>query len=233
MLTCTLLPVHSTVSLEVSSNHTLVPYSLIFSRLETDAFPDGQAPKFLLKCTKAGVPIYCVLTVALISCITFLAASNDAVEVFFWFVDLTTTGLIATYTMMILVFVGWYRARRAQGLGNDQLYYVAPMNPYAAAIGLGCGVVALIFIGFDTFSPFSVQGFVTSYFCLPYSAILFFGWKLIKGTSLVNPAQADLISGKKEADEECRHWEEGGIEENWKRALAEMSFWRRIWERVW
>ena len=47
---------------------------------------DGQAPKFFLKCTKAGIPIYCVAAVSLVTCITFLVSSNSAVEVFFWFV---------------------------------------------------------------------------------------------------------------------------------------------------
>lgn len=195
--------------------------------------PDGQAPKILLKCTESGVPIYCVATVTVISCITFLASSNNAIEVFFWFVDLTTTGLIATYSMMVLTFVGWYRARKAQGLTNDLLYYVAPLNPYAAWLSLFLGCVALIFIGFDTFEPFSVQGFVTSYFCLPYFAVLYVGWKIVKRTKIVNPAVADLVTGKAEADYECRHWEEGGIDANWKKQLAEMPFWRRCWERIW
>lgn len=196
---------------------------------------DGQAPKFLLKCTKAGVPIYCVCTVTVISFITFLVSSNQASEVFFWFVDLTTTGLIATYTMFILVFVGWYRALKAQGIPRtrERLYYIAPLNPYAAYAGLVIGCLALIFIGFDTFQPFKTQGFVTSYFCLPYTGLLFLFWKVYKKTKLVNPAEADLVSGKKEADEECRHWEEGGIEENSKKELAKMTFWKRCWARIW
>ncbi|CAM1506469.1 Fc.00g061100.m01.CDS01 [Cosmosporella sp. VM-42] len=194
---------------------------------------DGQAPSFLMKCTKSGVPIYAVATVSLISCVTFLVSSNSAVEVFYWFVDLTTTGLIATYTMMLLVFIGWYRARVAQGLNPASLHYTAPLAPYSAYLGLFLGTVALIFIGFDTFAPFSVQGFITSYFCLPYSAILFLVWKIVKKTHFVDPATADLISGKKEVDEECREWEEGGIEENYRAALAEMPFWKRCWERIW
>ncbi|KAG7118492.1 hypothetical protein HYQ44_005635 [Verticillium longisporum] len=44
---------------------------------------------------------------------------------------------------------------------------------------------------------------------------------------------ADLVSGKDEIDEECRHWEEGGIEEVEKARLAEMSVGRRTWERMW
>lgn len=181
------------------------------------------------------MPIYCVGTVTVISFITFLVSSNQASEVFFWFVDLTTTGLIATYTMFILIFVGWYRALKAQGIARtrDNLYYIAPLNPYAAYFGLLLGCLAMIFIGFDSFVPWSTQGFITSYFCLPYTAILFVFWKVWKRTKFVKPAEADLVSGKKEADEECRHWEEGGIQENYKRELAQMTFWKRCWNRIW
>ncbi|EEU40499.1 uncharacterized protein NECHADRAFT_103561 [Fusarium vanettenii 77-13-4] len=194
---------------------------------------DGQAPAILMKCTKAGVPIYCVMTVSVISCITFLVAGESSVTVFFWFVDLTTTGLIATYTMMILVFIGWYRARKAQGLDDSALHYVAPWNPWAAYLGLFLGTVALIFIGFDKFEPWSTQGFITSYFCHAYAAILFVFWKVFKKTKFASAETADLVSGKKEIDEECKHWEEGGIEENYARELAAMPFWKRCWERIW
>lgn len=82
---------------------------------------DGQAPRLLMRCTKAGVPVYCVAVVSVVTCITFLVSSTSAVHVFYWFVDLTTTGLIMTYTMMIVVFLGWHRARRAQGLEDAAL----------------------------------------------------------------------------------------------------------------
>lgn len=186
-----------------------------------------------MKCTKSGVPMYCVAVVSVITCITFLVSSNSAVQVFYWFVDLTTTGLIATYTMMLLVFIGWYRARTAQGLPAASLPYTAPLTPYAAYFALAMGCIALVFIGFDTFAPFSVQGFITAYFCLPYSLVFFVGWKVVKKSKFVKPEEADLVSGKAEVDEECRHWEEGGIEANWKRALQEMPVWRRYWERLW
>ncbi|KAI5467683.1 amino acid permease/ SLC12A domain-containing protein [Mariannaea sp. PMI_226] len=194
---------------------------------------DGQAPAFFMKCTKSGVPIYGVAAVSLITCVTFLVASENSVTVFYWFVDLTTTGLIASYSMMMVVFVGWYRARIAQGLDASSLYYTTPFAPYSAYIGLFFGSAALLFVGFDSFQPFSVQGFITAYFCLPYTVILFFFWKFVKKTKLVDPATADLVSGKKEVDEECRHWEEGGIEENWRRELAAMPFWKRCWARLW
>jgi yeast amino acid transporter len=135
--------------------------------------------------------------------------------------------------MMLITFVGWTRARKAQNLKNEDLYYVAPWNPYHSYFALLLGCIALIFIGFNKFAPFDTQGFITSYFCLPYMFVLFFSWKLIKRTKWVNPATADLVSGKAECDRECQQWEEGGIEENWKRELAQMSFARRCWERIW
>ncbi|TLD08647.1 uncharacterized protein PgNI_07065 [Pyricularia grisea] len=194
---------------------------------------DNQAPKFLLYCTKQGVPLYCVLTVSVISCITFLVSSNSAVEVFFWFVDLTTTALIMTYTMMVITFLGFYRARNAQGLDPQTLPYLAPFAPYSAYLALFLGCVAILFVGFDSFGPFDVRSFITSYFGLAFGVFMYVFWKVFKRTKAVDPMEADLYSGKKEVDEECRHWEEGGIEEVERARLAQMSFARRCWERLW
>ncbi|KAL0942091.1 proline-specific permease put4 [Colletotrichum truncatum] len=194
---------------------------------------DGQAPKFLQKCTAAGVPIYCVLTVTLISCITFLVSSNAAVEVFFWFVDLTTTALIMTYTFMLITYMGFYRARVAQNFPPSTLPYVAPLTPYFPCLAMALGFLALIFVGFDNFHPFSVRGFITSYFGFIFGIFTFVVWKVLKRTRFVQPKEADLLSGKAEVDAECRHWEEGGIEEVERARLAEMPFVRRCWERMW
>lgn len=133
----------------------------------SDIFPhptDGQAPSFLLICTKSGVPIYCVGIVSLISCITFLVSSNNTVEVFYWFVDLTTTALIATYTGMTWTFIGWYHAKKAQpGVVPDSaLTYIAPLTPYTAYFATGLGVLAMIFNGFDVFVPFDYREYINA-----------------------------------------------------------------------
>ncbi|TLD23869.1 hypothetical protein PspLS_06478 [Pyricularia sp. CBS 133598] len=184
---------------------------------------DNQAPQFLLYCTKQGVPLYCVLTVSLISCITFLVSSNSAVEVFFWFVDLTTTALIMTYTMMMITFIGFYRARKAQGMDPQTLPFLAPFTPYSAYLALFLGCVAVLFVGFDAFGPFNVRSFITAYFALAFGVVMFVFWKVFKRTKLVDPREADLYSGKKEVDEECRKWEEGGIEEVERASLVNPS----------
>lgn len=179
------------------------------------------------------MPVYAVGAVTLVTCITFLVSSNSAAEVFFWFVDLTTTALVMTYTFMILTYIGFYHARRAQGLDPATLPYRAPWAPYSAYVALALGVLMLLFVGYDEFAPFNVRGFVTNYFGLAWGVFMYFLWKVIKRTSIVKSSMVDLVSGKKECDEECRQWEEGGIEEVEKQRLAQLSFARRCWERIW
>ncbi|EEU33812.1 uncharacterized protein NECHADRAFT_105757 [Fusarium vanettenii 77-13-4] len=198
-----------------------------------DISKHGHAPKFLERCTRSGVPIHSVVVVTVLSCLTFLTVSNSTSTVFFWFVGLTTAGIITVYTGMIVVFIGWHRACKAQGLPGDSLPYRAPLSPWIAYWVLGFGLVTILFLGWDAFRPFSAEKFVTSYFCPVYFCCLFIFWKIFKRTKLVRPLEADLVTGKKEIDDECAIWEEGGLEENYRRRLSEMSFIQRCWERLW
>lgn len=138
---------------------------------------------------------------------------------------------------MFLTFLGWYRALKMQKIsrkkGETFLPYVSPLAPYSSWFAIGFGALLVLFIGFDNFVPWSTQGFITSYFGAAFSIVMFVFWKVLKRTKFVTSADADLISGKREVDHECEHWEVGGIEENEKRRLAQMSFGRRCWERLW
>ena len=49
---------------------------------------EGKAPRVLTKCTKQGVPVYCVAVVLLIALLSFLQVSNGASVVLNWFVNL-------------------------------------------------------------------------------------------------------------------------------------------------
>lgn len=49
---------------------------------------EGKAPKVLTRCTRNGVPVYCVLVVLLISLLSFLQVSNSAAVVLSWVVNL-------------------------------------------------------------------------------------------------------------------------------------------------
>lgn len=51
---------------------------------------EGKAPKVLRRCTRNGVPVYCVAIVLLISLLSFLQVSNGASTVLSWFVNLVS-----------------------------------------------------------------------------------------------------------------------------------------------
>lgn len=51
---------------------------------------EGKAPKFLRRCSRNGVPIYCVLVVLLLSLLSFLQVSNGTAVVLKWFTSLVT-----------------------------------------------------------------------------------------------------------------------------------------------
>ena len=49
---------------------------------------EGKAPKIFTRCTRNGVPVYCVLIVLLLSLLSFLQVSNSSAVVLQWFVNL-------------------------------------------------------------------------------------------------------------------------------------------------
>ncbi|KAM6505356.1 hypothetical protein FSOLCH5_014580 [Fusarium solani] len=193
---------------------------------------DGQAPKILLKCTKAGVPWVSVTTITAISCLSYLVASNGSKVVFLWFVSLTTVSLCANFTAKAWVFIGWRRALKAQGyalVGRNNINqsswlskllhskppaseitedtvifpYIAPCGTWTPYLNLILGGTVCIFIGFDVFSPFSYRGFITNYFGLFWFCIMFVFWKVYKKTKFAVAADVDIYAeGRKQAVDE-------------------------------
>jgi amino acid transporter len=52
---------------------------------------EGKAPAFFRKCTKNGVPVYCVLATLMIALLAFLQVSNNAAVVLQWFINLVSS----------------------------------------------------------------------------------------------------------------------------------------------
>ncbi|KAF4922409.1 Proline-specific permease [Colletotrichum viniferum] len=196
---------------------------------------DGQAPKLFLRCTKSGVPWVCVTAVTLISLLSFLVASNEAIEVFSWFLELTTVSLVVNFTCMSWVFLGWRRALKAQGTETVIFPYIAPGASWTPYLCMILGSIISLFIGFDIFSPWSTKGFITSYFGLRWFVGMFVFWKIYKRTSFVDPGSVDIYAdGRKQAvDHECRIWEEDLQEEHRNEELVKKNVILRTWDKVW
>ncbi|CRG89356.1 General amino acid permease AGP2 [Talaromyces islandicus] len=155
----------------------------------------GQAPKALRRCTKSGVPIYCLLIVSVFPFLAFLNVSSGSAKVLTWLINIITASQIIDYIIICVTYLFFYRALRAQNIDRRTLPYYGYFQPYSAWIGLGWMTMVVFVYGYTTFLPgsWSVGDFFTYYTMVLVAPILFFGWKVIKRTRFVKPHEADLI----------------------------------------
>jgi yeast amino acid transporter len=114
---------------------------------------EGKAPRLLNKCTKNGVPIYCVGVVLAIALLSFLQVSNNAAVVLQWFVNLVTASQLINFSIMSYTFIAWKRACDAQGFDRNKLPYRSRWQPFSAWYGLiGCFVMTFVG-GYTVFLP--------------------------------------------------------------------------------
>ncbi|KAK4073546.1 uncharacterized protein Triagg1_5372 [Trichoderma aggressivum f. europaeum] len=159
----------------------------------------GQAPKLFLKCTKRGVPIYCVLATGSLAPLTYMAVSSDSAKVFSWFANLVTTAALFTWCSICVAYMGFDRALRAQGINHkEELAFGGRFQPYLSWVSLGFFIIVLIFNGFSTFihGHWDTEHFVVSYIGGPLFFALFFGWKIVKKTKFHHAKEIDLDTGR-------------------------------------
>ncbi|CAK7269811.1 hypothetical protein SEPCBS119000_003761 [Sporothrix epigloea] len=152
---------------------------------------EGRAPRILTRCWN-GNPIFCFAVVVCFSLLSFLSLSSGSNVVLSWLVNLITAGGIINYIVITTTYICFYRATKAQGLDRQNLPYVGWFQPYSAYIGLVWMSFVVIFYGYSSFRPWSVNSFFTYYTMVILAPILFFGWKLIKRTHWRGPHEVDL-----------------------------------------
>ncbi|KAJ9494215.1 general amino acid permease agp2 [Exophiala xenobiotica] len=169
---------------------------------------EGKAPKIFARCTRNGVPIYCVALVLLISLLSFLQVSNSSAVVLGWFVNLVTASQLINFAVMSFTFIKFKKALEAQGIDRNTLPYKSWWQPFAAWYAL-VGTFIMTFVGgYTVFLPgfWDVPTFLFSYTMIGVFPVLFFGWKFIKKTKWLRPEEVDLRKDMDELDEYERHY---------------------------
>ena len=164
---------------------------------------NGQAPRFLLTCSKSGVPYYCVAITASISLLTYMSVSTGANQVFSWFQNLVTIAQLFTWSSICIAYIGFRKALRAQGVDRNTLIFRSPWQPYMAWASFSYFVLIILFNGFKPFTQTKggwhsdqLTSFFTAYVGIPIFFILYALWKIFKRPSWVKPEEADIWSGK-------------------------------------
>ena len=84
-------------------------------------------------------------------------------------------------------------------------------------------LLTLLPTGYDTFIPFTKDTFVTSYIAIPTFVLFWGSYKIFYKTKQIAPERVDLITGKREIDEE---------EERFNRE-EELKGPRTKWQKFW
>jgi len=174
----------------------------------------GHAPKIFRWTDKRGVPVPALALSALMCCTAFMNAADDAKTVFTYFVNLTTIFGLLSWISLLVSHIFFVRARRAQGITNDQLAYTAPFGLIGSYIALFfCCLIALT-KNFPVFTKdpkgpppkgygnFDYKNFITGYLGIPIYLFCIFGYKFFMKSKMVKPHEADFYTGKDEIDRE-------------------------------
>ena len=155
----------------------------------------GQAPKIFAYCTKQGLPIIAVLTVGCFAFLSFMNLSSGSVQVFNWFVNLTTVAGFFTWLCINITFIFFYRGKIAQGFDRTKSAYYNGLQPWLSYWGVFWCTLFLLINGFDVFFDFNASDFLVAYLNIPIFFILYFGYKFVKKTKIWKPLEMDFVTG--------------------------------------
>lgn len=175
----------------------------ISSRTLYGLYTRGDTPRFLNKYLgrlrkRDGLPWVCVAISALFSPLSFFAASPDkgAGTAFGYFANMTAVCGILTWACILLTYIRFHRGMAVQGIDRRTFPYVAPLQPYLSYYGLFVTSIIIVFSGFTSFiHKFDVSSFITTYFPLPFFAVLIVGYKVINRPKTLPLAELDYVSG--------------------------------------
>ncbi|KAJ6128840.1 hypothetical protein N7471_010057 [Penicillium samsonianum] len=157
----------------------------------------GHAPKIFLKTRKDGFPWVCFLFCGAFSFLSFMAAAHgEAGKVFGYFANMTAMCGMISWTGILWTNIRWNKGLKAQGIDRKTLPYMAPLQPYLSYYGISICVMVIIFGGFGSFMPtFDASSFVTTYFPIPFFAVLYFGYKFWTKSKMVDYVDMDFVTG--------------------------------------
>ncbi|KAI0396872.1 amino acid permease [Xylariaceae sp. FL0594] len=168
---------------------------------------DGSAPAIFRKTDSRGVPIYALFASAVFGLLALLNVSDNSKNVFTYFVNVTTILGLLTWISILVTHISFVRARKAQGLTDDQMPYTAPLGMWGSVLALFICCLVAITKNFDAFIPSITKkekytAFITGYIGIPVYLALIFGHKFWTKSKRVRPHECDFYTGKDVIDRE-------------------------------
>lgn len=185
---------------------------------------EGQMPRIFRRCTKRGLPIYCVAITGLFGVLAYMNTGGEAaVTAFNWLYNLSAITGIITWWTILLSYLRFYYGLKKQGLTREGFPYRAPFQPWLSFYGFFFFTVIILVNGFQVFMQgnWNVSTFFAAYITLPIFAICWAGWKIVKKTKVVKLADIDFDTGRRELDEmEVADAERFKPETKWQKIMS-------------
>ncbi|KAK4083397.1 hypothetical protein Purlil1_10634 [Purpureocillium lilacinum] len=159
---------------------------------------DGQAPKIFGKTLKNGNPIWAVMVSCLPVLMGYMNARTSSAVVFQYFVSLTTIFAVLNWMCVLLSYIAFRRALKAQNFNFDDLPYRAMGQPWGAYYALLITLAVCLFSGYDAFYPkFKPDQFVLKYLGNVLFVLNVLIWKYFKRTKRIKSSEVDLVTGRR------------------------------------
>lgn len=112
---------------------------------------DGQAPHFITKTLKNGNPIVAVAISSVFVTLGYLNVTKSTTTVFNYFVNLVTVFAVLNWMAILVSYISFRKALKAQNIPISELPYVGHFQPYGAYYSLFISVLIIIFNGKPVF----------------------------------------------------------------------------------
>ncbi|THY71476.1 putative amino acid transporter [Aureobasidium pullulans] len=158
---------------------------------------DGQAPAFLRRLNKNGVPYMAVIAVMLLSCLAFLALGSGSSKVLSWILNFCTASQMLNWAIMSATWIRFNAAVKAQNVDRQSyLPVLSRWQPYAAYWALFWATIFLWVQGYAVFlkGNWSVATFIFNYGIIALTGGIGIVWKVVKGTRFHRSKEVDLAS---------------------------------------
>ncbi|EPY50704.1 hypothetical protein SPOG_00755 [Schizosaccharomyces cryophilus OY26] len=160
---------------------------------------NGFAPKFLMKTTKRGHPIYAIIITLLLGSIAYFTEAGVGGALFGWLLSICGLSTTFIWGSICLSHIQFRRAWKAQNHSLKELPFLSMFGIYGSIYGVVMTFIALaaqLYVAiFPIDRPPNPISFFQAYLAAPLVVISYTFWKLWKKTSIVNVKELDLLEG--------------------------------------
>ncbi|EXL76486.1 hypothetical protein FOPG_08760 [Fusarium oxysporum f. sp. conglutinans race 2 54008] len=191
------------------------------SRILYGMASQGQAPSIFLRINRFGIPYVAVSLYGLFMALGYMTLSDSASTVFTWLQDLVSISTLVNWITICIVYLRFVHACNRQGINRQkELPWAAPFQPYTTYVSLVLFVLLFFTGGFTTFiyGQWEIESFISNYFNLPFTLIMYFGYKLWFKTKVIPLEDVQLRHLIDRYENEPR------VEPKPRRGLARLNF---------